>query len=219
MARPSLRRSASSSAAPAAAPAGAARLAVCFGWMTAFFPLEAQQEVWDNPDNLLAVSYVPTPKVEVVDGGIKISGSWPWASGVDSAAWLILCGDDSRQGRAADAGMVPGAGQRRGRRSRQLERQRAAGHRIEDGSHHRSGLRAATIAFCRLARSSPARSRGSKSRITTRPASAIRPSVRPRWSRRSSAWRRARSMPSPRRRATPSAWRDRACSRRSPNRR
>jgi resorcinol 4-hydroxylase (FADH2) len=65
-------------------------LAVCFGWMTSFFPLEAQQEVWDEPDNLLAVSYVPTPKVEVVDGGIRISGSWPWASGVDSAAWLIL---------------------------------------------------------------------------------------------------------------------------------
>jgi 3-hydroxy-9,10-secoandrosta-1,3,5(10)-triene-9,17-dione monooxygenase len=65
-------------------------LAVCFGWMTAFFPLEAQQEVWDNPDNLLAVSYVPTPKVEAVDGGFKISGSWPWASGVDSATWLIL---------------------------------------------------------------------------------------------------------------------------------
>jgi alkylation response protein AidB-like acyl-CoA dehydrogenase len=65
-------------------------LAVCFGWMTAFFPLEAQQEVWDNPDNLLAVSYVPTPKVEAVDSGFKISGSWPWASGVDSASWLIL---------------------------------------------------------------------------------------------------------------------------------
>jgi alkylation response protein AidB-like acyl-CoA dehydrogenase len=65
-------------------------LAVCFGWMTAFFPLEAQQEVWDDPDNLLAVSYLPTPKVEAVDGGYKISGNWPWASGVDSAAWLIL---------------------------------------------------------------------------------------------------------------------------------
>jgi 3-hydroxy-9,10-secoandrosta-1,3,5(10)-triene-9,17-dione monooxygenase len=65
-------------------------LAVCFGWMTAFFPLEAQQEVWDDPDNLLAVSYVPTPKVEVVEGGIRISGNWPWASGVDSAKWLIL---------------------------------------------------------------------------------------------------------------------------------
>lgn len=65
-------------------------LAVCFGWMTAFFPLEAQQEVWDDPDNLLAVSYMPSPKVEVVDGGYRVSGSWPWASGVDSAKWLIL---------------------------------------------------------------------------------------------------------------------------------
>jgi hypothetical protein len=65
-------------------------LAVCFGWKTAFFPLEAQQEVWDNPDNLLAVSYTPSPKVEEVDGGYKISGSWPYASGVDSASWLIL---------------------------------------------------------------------------------------------------------------------------------
>ncbi len=71
-------------------------LAVCFGWMTAFFPLEAQEEVWDDPDNLLAVSYTPTQKVEVVDGGIKISGKWPWASGVDSSAWLIL------------AAMIPG---------------------------------------------------------------------------------------------------------------
>jgi alkylation response protein AidB-like acyl-CoA dehydrogenase len=65
-------------------------LAVCFGWKVAFYPLEAQQEVWDDTDNLLAVSYTPTPKVEVVDGGIKIAGTWPWASGVDSATWLIL---------------------------------------------------------------------------------------------------------------------------------
>lgn len=65
-------------------------LAVCFGWMTSFFPLEAQEEVWDNPDNLLAVSYVPTPKVKAVDGGYMIEGKWPWASGVDSATWLIL---------------------------------------------------------------------------------------------------------------------------------
>ena len=67
-----------------------ATLAVCFGWKTAFFTLEAQQEVWDNSDNLLAVSYTPSPKAEEVDGGYKISGSWPYASGVDSAAWLIL---------------------------------------------------------------------------------------------------------------------------------
>jgi 3-hydroxy-9,10-secoandrosta-1,3,5(10)-triene-9,17-dione monooxygenase len=65
-------------------------LAVCFGWKTAFFPLEAQQEVWDNTDNLLAVAYLPSPKVEMADGGIKLAGTWPWASGIDSATWLIL---------------------------------------------------------------------------------------------------------------------------------
>lgn len=77
-------------------------LAVCFGWMTAFYPLEAQQEVWDDPDNLLAVSYLPTQKVEPVDGGYMVSGSWPWASGVDSAAWMILAGlvpDGAGEGR------------------------------------------------------------------------------------------------------------------------
>lgn len=73
-------------------------LAVCFGWMVSFFPLEAQQEVWDNPDNLLAVSYTPSPKVEVVSGGIKIAGSWPWASGIDSSQWLIL------------SALIPGSG-------------------------------------------------------------------------------------------------------------
>jgi resorcinol 4-hydroxylase (FADH2) len=73
-------------------------LAVCFGWMTSFFPLEAQQEVWDDPTNLLAVSYVPSPHVTKVDGGYRMTGQWPWASGVDNAAWMILAalipGDD-----------------------------------------------------------------------------------------------------------------------------
>lgn len=67
-----------------------ATLQVCFGWMTGFFELQAQQEVWDDPDNLLAVSYLPTRDVERVPGGYRITGRWPWASGVDSSTWLIL---------------------------------------------------------------------------------------------------------------------------------
>ena len=39
----------------------------------------------------------------MVNDGIKISGSWPWASGVDSAAWFILVGPDSSQGGSTDA--------------------------------------------------------------------------------------------------------------------
>ena len=117
-----------------------ATLAVCFGWMTSFFPLEAQLEVWDNPDNLLAVSYTPTPKVEVVSDGIKISGSWPWASGVDSAAWLILAalipGKDGPPTLAWC--LVPVA--RRDCRSRQLECERLAGYRLQDSGDRRSGF-------------------------------------------------------------------------------
>ncbi len=92
-------------------------LAVCFGWMTSFFPLEAQQEVWDDPDNLLAVSYLPSPKVQVVDGGIKIAGSWPWASGVDSADLADFICFDSRKGRTADPCLESRSRPRRNRRS------------------------------------------------------------------------------------------------------
>ncbi len=119
-------------------------LAVCFGWTTALFPLEAQQEVWDDPDNLLAVSYMPSPKVEVVDGGYRVAGSWPWTSGVDSAQWLNLAALLPGEGRCATiAGLVSGADQRCRCRSRQLERQRPGRHRVEDRAHRRAGVRAA----------------------------------------------------------------------------
>jgi resorcinol 4-hydroxylase (FADH2) len=65
-------------------------IAVCVNWMVSFFALEAQQEVWEDPSNILAVSYTPTHDVTSVDGGYLIAGQWPWASGVDNASWLIL---------------------------------------------------------------------------------------------------------------------------------
>jgi 3-hydroxy-9,10-secoandrosta-1,3,5(10)-triene-9,17-dione monooxygenase len=114
MAPPSLHRSAFELGRACGSTGWCGTLAVCFGWKTAFFPLEAQQEVWDDPDNLLAVSYTPSPKVEEVDGGYKISGSWPYASGVDSAAWLIL------------AVLIPGKGRHR-RRPGAWSRQRCGG--------------------------------------------------------------------------------------------
>ena len=81
-------------------------LAVCFGWMTSFFPLQAQQEVWDDPDNLLAVSYTPSPKVEVVEGGIKIAGQLALGERRRQCRLAHPFGFDSRKGRAADARLV-----------------------------------------------------------------------------------------------------------------
>ena len=88
-------------------------LAVCFGWMTAFFPLEAQQEVWDNPDNLLAVSYVPTSKGRV--GRWRIQDFRQLALGQRRRQRSLADSrrHASRARRAANPGLVPRAGQRR----------------------------------------------------------------------------------------------------------
>ncbi len=60
-------------------------------WLIACYPLEAQQEVWDDNQNAIAaVSYAPTGKAEAVLGGFKLSGRWSFASGVDNAQWGIL---------------------------------------------------------------------------------------------------------------------------------
>ena len=191
-------------------------LAVCFGWMTAFFPLEAQQEVWDNPDNLLAVSYTPSPHVEQVDGGYKISGSWPWASGVDSAAWLILSALLPTQGGPPTLAwcLVP-----------------VGAVTIDHDSWNVSGLQGTGSKTVKISdplfvpkhRVLPisaifsGKVPGLDVPGMIRRASAIRRSARPRWSRPLSAWRRGRSTRSPRRRAARAGWRGQAFSRKSPS--
>jgi 3-hydroxy-9,10-secoandrosta-1,3,5(10)-triene-9,17-dione monooxygenase len=65
-------------------------LAMCYQWMTAYFPLEAQRDVWSDPDNLVAGSYNPSKDCEIVPGGIKLAGSWPYASNCENSQWLML---------------------------------------------------------------------------------------------------------------------------------
>lgn len=62
-------------------------------WLLAHFPEEAQHDVWqDTPDVLMADSLIPAGKVSSVDGGYRISGNWPWVSGVDHSEWSMLSG-------------------------------------------------------------------------------------------------------------------------------
>ena len=73
-------------------------------WLIGVFPKEAQQEVWGEDSNAIsAVSYAPTGKSEVVDGGYRISGRWSFASGIDNAQWAILGGFIPHEG-----GVKPG---------------------------------------------------------------------------------------------------------------
>lgn len=60
-------------------------------WLLAHFPEEAQHDVWQKtPDVLMADSLIPAGRVTVTDNGYRISGSWPWVSGVDHSEWSLL---------------------------------------------------------------------------------------------------------------------------------
>ncbi|MGH2478347.1 MAG: acyl-CoA dehydrogenase family protein, partial [Ktedonobacteraceae bacterium] len=60
-------------------------------WLLAHFPDEAQRDVWgENPDALLATSFVPEGRFTSVEGGYRLSGNWPWSSGVDHCEWNLV---------------------------------------------------------------------------------------------------------------------------------
>jgi 3-hydroxy-9,10-secoandrosta-1,3,5(10)-triene-9,17-dione monooxygenase len=63
-------------------------------WMLAFWPVACQDEIWNaDPDMLIASSVVfPAGKATRVRGGYRLSGRWPFSSGVDSSAWNMLGG-------------------------------------------------------------------------------------------------------------------------------
>lgn len=66
-------------------------LGMCYQWMTSFFPLEAQQEVWSDPDNIVAgCNFTPSKDCEVVPGGVRLAGTWPYASNCENSQWLQL---------------------------------------------------------------------------------------------------------------------------------
>jgi alkylation response protein AidB-like acyl-CoA dehydrogenase len=67
-------------------------LYMAHGWLGALFPKEAQDDIWgENPDALISGSYAPIGKATPVDGGYRLSGRFPFASGVPGADWN-LCG-------------------------------------------------------------------------------------------------------------------------------
>jgi 3-hydroxy-9,10-secoandrosta-1,3,5(10)-triene-9,17-dione monooxygenase len=64
---------------------------VC-AWLAALFPDQAQRDVWgDQPDAWVAGSLAPLGEATPVEGGWRVSGRWPWASGSLHAQWAA-CG-------------------------------------------------------------------------------------------------------------------------------
>jgi alkylation response protein AidB-like acyl-CoA dehydrogenase len=79
---------------------------VC-AWLTGLFPERAQQDVWGpNRDAWVAGSLAPNGDAVPVDGGWRVTGRWPWASGCMHAQW-VACGIHitNERGEIADLGL------------------------------------------------------------------------------------------------------------------
>ncbi|MCH9692217.1 MAG: flavin-dependent monooxygenase [Gammaproteobacteria bacterium] len=62
-------------------------------WQIALFDLQAQKDIWEKDTELLiASSYMPVGKVEVIEGGFKFSGRWSFSSGCEHCNWILLGG-------------------------------------------------------------------------------------------------------------------------------
>ena len=69
-----------------------AGLLACHGWLLGMMPGEAQEEVWGgDPETCVATSFAGSEiSAERTGGGYRISGRWPFSSGVDYCRWAIL---------------------------------------------------------------------------------------------------------------------------------
>ena len=61
-------------------------------WLLGMWPREAQDEIWgQSPDNLIGSALIfPRGRARRVDGGYRVTGRWPFSSGVDPAAWNLI---------------------------------------------------------------------------------------------------------------------------------
>ena len=77
-----------------------AGLLACHGWLLGMMPGEAQEEVWgDDPETCVATSFAGSEiAAERANGGYRISGRWPFSSGVDYCRWAILVANLSADG-------------------------------------------------------------------------------------------------------------------------
>jgi 3-hydroxy-9,10-secoandrosta-1,3,5(10)-triene-9,17-dione monooxygenase len=65
---------------------------VAHNWMLGYWPEAAQDDVWKaNPDAVIGSAFVfPAGRAEKASGGYKLSGRWPFSSGIDASDWAML---------------------------------------------------------------------------------------------------------------------------------
>lgn len=59
-------------------------------WNVGMFPDEAQEEVFADPRVRVASVFAPGGQARQVDGGVVVSGRWPFNTGCQNSQWAIL---------------------------------------------------------------------------------------------------------------------------------
>ncbi len=79
-------------------------------WMLSLFDPRAQQEVFGSGPVLAPAPLAPTGRGVPVDGGVRVTGRWSWATGAMDAEWVIVGVLVERQDRIDPAlAVVPAA--------------------------------------------------------------------------------------------------------------
>ncbi len=59
------------------------------GALAAYLPEDAAREVYGSPDTVCGGVFAPKGKAVSEDGGFRVSGRWPFASGISHCDWLM----------------------------------------------------------------------------------------------------------------------------------
>jgi alkylation response protein AidB-like acyl-CoA dehydrogenase len=59
-------------------------------WLVSHFPVQAQDEIYSNPDAMVSAVIGPRGQAIKTADGFQLTGVWPFGSGCENADWLLL---------------------------------------------------------------------------------------------------------------------------------
>ncbi len=73
-------------------------------WNVGQFELQAQEDMWNDDPYALAATGLAFPcgKASQVEGGYRLAGRWPFASGVNASTWMLVGGMAEQAGGAPE---------------------------------------------------------------------------------------------------------------------
>ena len=73
-------------------------------WNLGQFELQAQEDIWNEDPNALAATGLAFPcgRAVPVEGGYRLTGLWPFGSGVDASTWMLVGAMTERTGGAPE---------------------------------------------------------------------------------------------------------------------